>query len=260
MERKTFTSNRKIKNTFKMEQIKDIINTKKAITALFSEKKERRHKLDFLNNIWEIIAQSIKYPNFEIDELAQKYINYFSSSCDEFYPELKNNPSKGLLVMGDVGTGKTANFRIYKHIYNKINLKRQIETTSKDETSVVTKHFPPLATVNDDIFHMIHVKQVESGLRLEGEEFIDRLVRIKKLVIDDLGVDGDDFKDYGTSRNPVIDLINHRYDKMFTHGLVTHFTTNLNSAEIKKKYGDRNADRITEMTIKIGIKGKSKRV
>lgn len=243
-----------------MEQLKDIIETKKAISKLFGDKQEKRHKLDFLQNSWEIVAQSIKYPNFEIDELSQKYINYFSSRRDEFFPELINNPCKGLRVMGDVGTGKTANFRIYKHIYNKINVKHEIEVTDKGRTGIITRQFPPLATVNGDIFHMVHVKQIESDLRIEGEASIERLVRVKKLTIDDFGVEGDDFKDYGTSRNPVIDIINLRYDKMFTHGLVTNFTTNLNDSEIKAKYGDRNYDRIIEMTIKIGIKGKSKRV
>lgn len=230
-------------------ELKEIDITKKAISSLFNnEKKEKRHKLEYLNGIWEAVAQLMKCPNYEIDELAQKYINYFSSRCKEFYPELNDNPCKGLLVMGAVGVGKTMNFRVYQQIYQKINIK------------IDGRIFPPLHTVNDDTFFIVHVKQIESGLRVEGEEYLEKLIKIKKLVIDDLGVDGDDFKDYGTSRNPVIDVISRRYDKMFTDGLVTHFTTNLNSAEIKKKYGDRNLDRIIEMTIKLGVKGKSKRV
>jgi DNA replication protein DnaC len=232
-----------------MENITDIISAKKAIKSLYGDKQEKRHKLEYLNGIWEAVAQLMKCPNYQIDDLAQKYINYFSSRAEEFYPELKNNPSKGLCVMGDVGTGKTLNFRVYQQVYQKINIKNEFG-----------KVFPPLHTINDDTFYMVHVKQIESGLKVEGEAFLERLVRYKKLVIDDLGVDADDLKDYGTSRNPVIDVISRRYDKMYTDGLVTHFTTNMNSAEIKKKYGDRNADRITEMSIKVGIKGKSKRV
>jgi DNA replication protein DnaC len=231
-----------------MTELTEIIETQKAIKSFFPDKREKKHKLEYLNGIWEAVAQSMNYANFQIDELAQQYINFFSSRCLDFYPELKENPAKGLLVMGDVGTGKSCNFRIYQQIYQKINIKSE------------GRVWPPLHTVNDDRFYFVHVKQIESGLRLEGEEFIERLVKIKKLVIDDLGVDSDDFKDYGNARNPVVDVINRRYDKMYSEGLVTHFTTNLNANELKKKYGDRNVDRLREMTVKIGIKGKSKRV
>lgn len=228
-----------------MEEINNTL--KDGLNNLFKDQKEKRHKLDYLDSIWCIVAQMMKHQYYEIDDLAKKYINYFSSKREEFYPELKDNLSKGLLVMGDVGTGKTLNFKIYQQIYQRIN------------TKIGDRVFSPLSTVNNDRFHIVHVKQIESGLKLDGESYLERLIEIKKLVIDDLGVDGDDFKDFGTSRNPIIDIINRRYDKMYSDGLVTHFTTNMNTSELKKKYGDRNVDRITEMTIKIGIKGKSKR-
>ena len=232
-----------------MKEISEI-DTKKAVSALFGDKKEKRHKLDYLQQIWDTVAQTMGYSNYQADDLARKYMNYFSSRREEFYPELKDNPNKGLLVMGDVGTGKSTNFKIYQRIYNKICTR--IEGTERI--------LPPMHTANDDTFHFVHVKRIEHDLRIEGEESIQRLVKIKKLVIDDLGVDADDLKDYGTSRNPVIDVINHRYEKMYQEGLVTHFTTNLNGPELKKKYGDRNIDRLKEMTITIGVKGESKRV
>lgn len=230
-----------------MEELSELIPTKKAITSLFGDQKEKRHKLEFLNQIWETVAQMMKQPHYQIDELAQKYINYFSSRCNEFYPELKDNPSKGLFVFGDIGTGKTLNFKIYQQIYQRINTKTE------------NKVFPPLSTVNNDRFHVVHVKQIESGLRVDGESSIEVLVQVKKLVIDDLGVDSDDFKNWGTSRNPVIDVINRRYDRMYIDGLVTHLTTNMSVKELKDKYGDRNVDRLNEMTIKIMSKGESKR-
>jgi len=223
------------------------INIEK-MKQLFTGKKEKLHKLDFLQQNWATVAQMMGYSNFEIDELATKYIKFFSSKREEFYPELIEKPFKGLMVNGDIGTGKTTNFKIYNKIYHKISIE------------VEGKIFPPLASVNDDKFIVIHVKEIERNLRIEGEEFIERLCRIKKLVIDDLGVEGDDFKDWGTSRNPVVDLINHRYNKMYHEGIVTHFTTNLVAKELRKKYGDRTTDRIKEMVIQVPIKGESKRV
>lgn len=231
-----------------MKEISELTDIKKAINGLFNEKKERWHRLDVLDGIWENVATALGYPNYKIDHFAAKYIKYFSSMREDYYPELKINPNKGLLSMGDFGNGKTLNFRIYQYIYTKINI---------NVDGIV---FPPLQTVNDDKFIICYVREIESKLKLEGEIYIDKLCRVKTLVIDDLGDEKDDFKDYGTSRNPIVDVMRQRYDKMYTLGLRTHFTTNKNAKELKARYGDIVIDRIKEMTIQISVKGKSKRV
>lgn len=230
-----------------MKQLSSLLETKQTIKALFPSKNYKRHKIEHLRNIWDQVAQNMGYDDYIIDPLAERYIQFFSSRREEFYPELIKNHNKGLLAMGDVGNGKTLNFRIYATIYHKI----QIEVDGKI--------FSPLGNVNDDRFQIVHVREIESKVRLEGESFIDRLSRVKQLVIDDLGDEKDDFKDWGTTRNPIIDIMSHRYNRMYSDGLITHFTTNKNAGELKKRYGDRITDRMREMCIQIDVKGKSKR-
>jgi DNA replication protein DnaC len=53
--------------------------------------------------------------------------------------------------------------------------------------------------------------------------------------------------DFGNVMYPIIDILTKRYDMQ----LFTIITTNLTPAEIREKYGDRIADRMNEMMVKI---------
>jgi DNA replication protein DnaC len=53
--------------------------------------------------------------------------------------------------------------------------------------------------------------------------------------------------DFGNVLCPVVDLLTKRYDMQ----LFTIVTTNLTPAEIREKYGDRVADRMNEMMVKV---------
>lgn len=63
------------------------------------------------------------------------------------------------------------------------------------------------------------------------------------LAIDDLGKEPAEVLDYGNVTNPLIDLLEYRY----AYQKFTVITTNLNSKEIREKYGARIADRFNEM-------------
>ena len=65
----------------------------------------------------------------------------------------------------------------------------------------------------------------------------------KALGIDDLGTEPAEIVDYGNPIYPVVRLIEHRYESQS----FTFITTNLTPSEIRKKYGDRIADRFNEM-------------
>jgi DNA replication protein DnaC len=53
--------------------------------------------------------------------------------------------------------------------------------------------------------------------------------------------------DFGNVLCPIVDLLTKRYDMQ----LFTIITTNLTPSEIREKYGDRIADRMNEMMVKI---------
>ena len=73
------------------------------------------------------------------------------------------------------------------------------------------------------------------------------LVQDDMLAIDDLGTEPVEVMDYGNIITPIIDLLTKRYEAQ----LFTILTTNLDPKDIRKRYGDRIADRLNEMMAKI---------
>ena len=63
------------------------------------------------------------------------------------------------------------------------------------------------------------------------------------LGIEDLGKEPTEIVSYGNVLTPMVELLEYRYDKQ----LFTAITTNLKAGEIRRKYGDRIADRFNEM-------------
>lgn len=63
----------------------------------------------------------------------------------------------------------------------------------------------------------------------------------KILFIDDLGMEEDEYKDYGTKTQPMAKLLHDRYER----GLITIVSTNFESmATLREKYDDRIMDRL----------------
>ena len=65
----------------------------------------------------------------------------------------------------------------------------------------------------------------------------------RMLAIDDLGKEPAEVLDFGNVTNPLIDLLEYRY----LYQKFTCITTNLDSQQIREKYGTRIADRFNEM-------------
>ena len=90
----------------------------------------------------------------------------------------------------------------------------------------------------------IRVADAKEIVRLAKDvKSFDGLRSIPMLGIEDMGREPVDVLDFGNVLNPVVDLIEYRYDNQ----LFTFITTNLNGREIRRKYGDRIADRLNEM-------------
>lgn len=76
------------------------------------------------------------------------------------------------------------------------------------------------------------------------------LTRIPMLAIDDVGIEPLEVMEYGNVVSPIVELLTKRYDEQ----LFTLMTTNLTPEGIRKRYGDRIADRLNEMAIVIPFK------
>ncbi len=67
------------------------------------------------------------------------------------------------------------------------------------------------------------------------------------VAVDDVGFEPCEVLDFGNVVNPVIDLMEQRYDEQ----LFTILATNLTPDQIKERYGERISDRFNEMMKKI---------
>ncbi len=105
-----------------------------------------------------------------------------------------------------------------------------------------------------DVTNLYDTKCNGKGLRIMNATDIARMAkddangfsRLQDCValgIEDLGTEPAEIMDYGNILNPMIDLLERRYNRMLT----TFVTTNLTHKEIAQRYGERIADRRKEM-------------
>ena len=92
-------------------------------------------------------------------------------------------------------------------------------------------------------------KEIANIARTDYPAFL-MLMRIPMLAIDDVGIEPLEVMEYGNVVSPIVELLTKRYDEQ----LFTFMTTNLTPEGIRKRYGDRIADRLNEMAVVIPFK------
>lgn len=167
-----------------------------------------------IRGLWQMMGDRLcdgRKP-YIIDELAEKYISYFS-----------NQTQKGLAVVGEKGIGKSLNFLIYQLVRSSFGQSMDIR--------------------------VLEVKEIEHKFKLEGQTFIDELANVKELVINDIGTDATSIKHFGSNIELVNEILTLRYIKWQKLGgaFKTHISSNLVEGQIEKMYGDRIYDRFKEM-------------
>lgn len=132
--------------------------------------------------------------------------------------------SKGILLSGPVGSGKTTLMTIMKYITQKENK-----------------------------FYMRTCRDVSFEFIKEGYEIIHKYSRgsysqtdCKNYCFDDLGVESN-LKYYGNECNVMAEIILSRYDLFTSKKVITHITTNLSASEIETMYGNRVRSRLRAM-------------
>ena len=156
----------------------------------------------------------------KLTEMAKRYVNNF----DKFYRE-----GKGLLLYGDVGTGKTY---IACMIAN----------------ALIDKGYPVLVT------NFARILNTLQGT-FDRQEYLDSLNQFKLLVIDDLGVE----RDTGFAKEQVFNIIDSRYRA----GKPMIITTNLSMQKLatESDLSDKRVyDRIIERCFPVEVSGESRRV
>ena len=194
------------------------------------------------------------------DILLIAYKKEVESRCMQFIDDIntrKNiskvakhlvNPQKfGLMLAGTCGNGKTTlmnaiqratNVLSDKGFFNKKIVKELFnETIGHYNREEIEEHKVRI--------NIVDVKEIIAKCKDFTE--MDNLKKMPCLGIDDLGKEPAEVLDYGNICNPVIDLLEYRYNR----NLTTFITTNLTPNELKDKYGERISDRFREMIEKI---------
>lgn len=151
----------------------------------------------------------------------------------------------GLMMMGEVGTGKTT---MLKAVCDTINL--LCESAQENDG----RYCPTLSGMYSKPISIVKAKQIVET-KNNDEQRYKMMNKVDLLAIDELGVESVESKSYGNVSEPLIDLLSERYDRQ----LCTIITTNLNLASIGERYGDRVLDMFNEMFRIISFKNESYR-
>ncbi|MGG7036012.1 MAG: AAA family ATPase [Flavobacterium sp.] len=132
--------------------------------------------------------------------------------------------TKGILLSGPVGCGKTTLMTLMKYVAQKENR-----------------------------FYIRTCRDISFEFIKEGYEIIHRYSRgsysqadYKNYCFDDLGVESN-LKYYGNECNVMAEIILSRYDLFVSRKVRTHITTNLSASEIETMYGNRVRSRFRAM-------------
>lgn len=190
---------------------------------------------------WHIyLKDSIAPKEYIIDsenkEAISELIKYFI-----YDPSCRLDFTKGICLMGGVGTGKT-------NIMNRISM-------FLDDNGF------------DNQFSVKSMRSVIREVSKNGLPVIDSYL-MGDICFDDIAIRQTTIKSYGTDINPLDELIQGRYERFAKrNSRPTHFTTNLdfnpnNSTEmqvLRSLYDERSIDRIKEMCNFIYLGGTSRR-
>ena len=146
---------------------------------------------------------------FELITDIDNWIHRRSNKLDE---------SKGLLIYGGVGVGKTIITKAIQDVVNFYDFEKYYYTTSDWITQDVN--------ANGDTCLFAY--------------------RLKNRIVDDIGSEGVS-NSYGNRRLVINNVIKDRYESFQTSGLKTIFTTNVDLNKLSEIYGDREVSRVTEM-------------
>lgn len=180
----------------------------------------------------EVIQRGCKIQN---DNIGTKEI---AETIAKWMIDPKEKP--GLLLYGTVGTGKTT---MLKAVCRVINSCLEAEN-DRDR----------LGTFGKEVISMIRAKDVLDAYQTNNE-FYKKMMSVKFIAIDEIGVESIDVKSYGNVSEPLIDLLSTRYDKQ----KMTLVSSNLDLKQVSERYGLRLADRFNEMFKKIAFVGASYR-
>ena len=156
-------------------------------------------------------------------QIIYKLIAYFLKDEATCY-QYNINLTKGILLSGPIGCGKTSIMNIMKYL-------------------APTEHKFFVKPCRDISFEFIQdgyqiIHKYSKGKLYESEP--------KIICFDDLGTENN-LKYYGNECNVMAEILLSRYDVFIAKRIPTHITTNLSASEIETHYGKRVRSRMREL-------------
>ena len=132
--------------------------------------------------------------------------------------------SKGILLAGPIGTGKTTLMNLMKYL-------------------TPTEHKFYLKPCRD-----ISLEFIQEGYQIIHKYSIGKLYHseARTICFDDLGIENN-LKYFGNDCNVMAEILLSRYDIYISKNIRTHLTTNLSASEIETMYGNRVRSRLRSM-------------
>ena len=189
-----------------------------------------------------------EFRDFEVDENNSKVLSfllYYFNGCryaEQVFPNEDYKIHKNLLIVGAPGTGKTMLMQIFSD-YLKL-------------------------TRNPNSFENLSVTQMMNYYKMNGH--IDRYTYNEhedkgfnpspfNICLNDIGLETENQKSYGTSLNSVIDeFLYARYEIYQQFGKMYHITSNLSVDKFKERFENRLIDRFKSFNV-IPLLGRSRR-
>ncbi len=128
---------------------------------------------------------------------------------------------KGILLSGPVGTGKSSLLHLLRWILPP-ERRYAIKPCREIAYEFGEEGFPVFSRYTRQSFHRTHT--------------IDDEPLPRTICFDDLGREPI-VQHFGNTVNVMAELLLSRYDYFTSHRMITHVTTNLNSAELEERYG-----------------------
>lgn len=219
------------------------------------EKKDAFHNLTRLWTYEEMKAKALAratelvrqkgHRSYVIDESNQEVFDlltlYFTN--DKRFEERGYSLRKGIMLMGNVGTGKTELLKAFQ-----FNRRKCFEIITAINITAKIKH------EEDQTFWKYYTHHVPNA---GGQEkyFLQNQIG---WMIDDFGTE-EPVNVFGNKVDPILSIILNRYENPELYQAL-HVTTNLNGDMIEKRYDFRFRDRLREMFNVIELKGQSRRV
>lgn len=173
-------------------------------------------------------------PTFTIDNDNKAVLNDLFNWC--LMLQGRYNPHKGLLIQGNIGTGKTTMLEVIRRFCAKVRPKEN--------------GFPYS-------FRTTKASQVVADFNSKGYVGLETYIRTEHQAFDDLGTEPLRVNYYGTMICAMEYVILERYGR---YGDFTHITTNLDFKELQTIYGDRFYDRCKEMFNIVEMNGPTRRM